>query len=755
MFIHKIQNKIGHYLIRKIAKSQGFLDPINVISKLNRFSQPSEIAVPTELLRAGALFQARGLLNTQAIQHNLDWIWPYWVERQFNPKDKAFIPRAFQLTHVNLTNRNWTAVGLPVSDELPIIDPKGLLTPFWDGWSVDVGFVTDKGTLISPSKNENTHQELSFQDNLQVLTTIFNKDMNLKTAISVEREDDSAVCVNKISLYGKESGWMIISLRPFNPEGVSFINSVRSLAQNTGWNVNDKQDVLFDSSAQTIQYSQYFEGDVLQKITPGDSQKNITCPVGMATAAALFRVEAEHKREVSLKIPLEKIRMLQGTKKSSSQWGNYLNKGSQIHIPDAQMQYLFNSSKITLLLHTSHDSYAGPYTYKRFWFRDACFIAHALTVCGFLERAKNIIDTFPQRQTPTGYFNSQEGEWDSNGQVLWVLKHFYELSNQKPSKHWSKIIQKAAKWIIQKRLSRTKDTIHAGLMPAGFSAEHLGPSDFYYWDNFWSVSGLHAAAYLMREVGENQLAQTYENEATDLMQRIEKSLKQVQARLKRPAVPASPYRRLDSGAVGSLAVNYPLQLWDSHDPRIIDTVEYLLKNSIVLGGFFHDMSHSGINPYLTLHIAQILLQAGDKRYWDLFKAVGDLASSTGLWPEAVHPQTRGGCMGDGQHVWAAAEWLIMTRNCFVREDTHSDTLILLNGIPSEWYQIPNTISFGPTRTRFGPITLYLNSDEKNLKIHWEADWFGKEPKIRIDLPDRNSIHVEPNQSSATISKTQT
>ena len=37
-------------------------------------------------------------------------------------------------------------------------------------------------------------------------------------------------------------------------------------------------------------------------------------------------------------------------------------------------------------------------------------------------------------------------------------------------------------------------------------------------------------------------------------------------------------------------------------------------------------------------------------------------------------------MGDGQHVWAAAEWVLMIRNCFAREE--DDHLILCSGIPA-------------------------------------------------------------------------
>ncbi|MEQ8954486.1 MAG: hypothetical protein RL120_10155, partial [Gammaproteobacteria bacterium] len=90
-------------LLKRTANSYGFIDPIGFLARMRQFSQPSEVAEPIELLRAGVQFHARGLLNTRAIQTNLDWVWPYWVERQFNPKDPSFMPRAFSFSHVNLT----------------------------------------------------------------------------------------------------------------------------------------------------------------------------------------------------------------------------------------------------------------------------------------------------------------------------------------------------------------------------------------------------------------------------------------------------------------------------------------------------------------------------------------------------------------------------------------------------------------------------------------------------------------------------
>ena len=140
------------YVVSRVARARGLVDPIKVLSRLESFAQPLEVKEPLELLRAGMVFHARGLLNTSAIQHNLDWIWPYWVERQYDPDDVSFIPRAFSITHVNLTHRNWTGFGLPDVDQIPIVDPRGLVTPFWDGWSLDAWVLADDGRRLVPSR---------------------------------------------------------------------------------------------------------------------------------------------------------------------------------------------------------------------------------------------------------------------------------------------------------------------------------------------------------------------------------------------------------------------------------------------------------------------------------------------------------------------------------------------------------------------------------------------------------------------------
>src|SRR4029077_11786293 len=143
-----------------------------------------------------------------------------------------------------------------------------------------------------------------------------------------------------------------------------------------------------------------------------------------------------------------------------------------------------------------------------------------------------------------GYFRSQEGEWDSNGEALWTMQRFCALTGREPPAAWRQPILRGARWILHKRLSDDLDVPHAGLLPAGFSAEHLGPNNFYYWDDFWGVAGLNCAAELLRDRNP-KFARECETAAGEFLQTIERSFPRGPQRRFPEAIPASPRRRMD------------------------------------------------------------------------------------------------------------------------------------------------------------------------------------------------------------------
>jgi hypothetical protein len=293
---------------------------------------------------------------------------------------------------------------------------------------------------------------------------------------------------------------------------------------------------------------------------------------------------------------------------------------------------------------------------------------------------------------------------------------------------------------MRKRRTHPQHPAEAGLLPAGFSAEHLGPNDHYYWDNFWGVAGLRGAAHLL-QASDPALAAECAQDAEAFFADIERSIPHGPRRRFPDAIPAAPRRRMDSGAIGSIVADYPLQLFPPGDRRILATVDYLRKHSAHDGGFFQNMIHSGINAYLTLHLAQVLLRAGDvDAAWTLLERVATLASPTGQWPEAIHPRTGGGCMGDGHHIWAAAEWALMLRQCFVREE--DDNLIIASGVKPAWWR-PEPAQFGPTLTPWGRVSVRVTAVDgaPATRVAVEAVWRGTPPCLEVRLPGHAPVTI--------------
>jgi hypothetical protein len=740
------------FIVQRAARAYGFADPALWLARIRSFAQPSDVQEPLELLRAGVLFHARGIVNAKAIQHNLDWVWPYWVERQFDPEDISFIPRAFSLSHINLTHRNWTAVGLPDLPIYPIVDPRGLVTPLYDGWSIDCWLIGRDGEMLLPSRlhDDAVEQRLIVDPHQAVATSSRRGRMAIEQSAVVKAHHGQPVLELSVRAKCTDGGSLVVALRPYNPEGVQFIDDIESLEGRDGWFVNSQTEVLLDRPADAMLASDYAGGDVFARLNVGsisDAENtlnskppsasetpptSIRCKVGMATAAAVYRFDGS-ENELTVRVPLGNELKSMGEHErfyAVSTWPEVRSQTAELRLPDERIQSLYDAAVQTLVLLSAGEIVPGPYTYRRFWFRDACLMMNALLSIGLTDRCRHVIEGFPTRQLRSGYFRSQEGEWDSNGQVLWIIDRYEQLTG-KSLKSLRDAVLAAVRWIDAKRV-KAPATLHDGLLPPGFSAEHLGPNDHYYWDDYWAEGGLRAARRILRRAGRNSDADHASMLADELRRAIEQSIANIPVARSLGGITASPYRRMDAGAIGSLVADYPLQLYPAGERRIMATAEAILSHYFHKGGFFQDIIHSGINAYLTLDVAQTLLRAGDARYRKLMETVAHLASPTGQWPEAIHPQTLGGCMGDGQHGWAAAEWVMMIRNCFVRED--GDRLIIGSGLFAEWFDTDDDLVFGPTLTPWGPVTIRVAQPRSLPTLSIDVSWQGEAPRIEVMIP---------------------
>lgn len=472
------------WLVGRAAKRFGLIDPFMIVARLKKFAEPSEVDAPIELIRAWTVFQARGIVNTRAIQHNLDWIWPYWVERQFNPRDRSFVPRSFSLSHINLTHRDWVAVGLPDLDLYSVVDPRGLVTPLHDGWSLDAWLV-DTHPEIIPSRSREVDQTMATDGELAVETRIDLRGNTLssRAEMSTDRDREPVLRLEWCAK-AETGGTLCVALRPYNPEGIQFVDSVEMLPDLPGWRVNRKLPVRFSDRPERLIASTYEEGDVFNRLNDPDAGGDATCSVGMATAAAMFSLQPGTERTVSVSVPLAKgvsrnTVSPTARRRPETTWRELDRRTPDLCIPDEHMRYLFRTASKTLLSLSSGEVVPGPCTYRRFWYRDACVMLNALLTLNHEECCTRALErSFPSRQTRSGFYQSQQGEWDSNGQVLWLAGRYAKLTGGSLSREVMKSIRKGAEWLRRKRLPETPGKPHAGLLPPGFSAEHLGPNNY-------------------------------------------------------------------------------------------------------------------------------------------------------------------------------------------------------------------------------------------------------------------------------------
>jgi hypothetical protein len=741
-------------LISRIARA--FKVPplaLDMFRTANAMSGLDRKTIPTELIPLNTIQLSRGLLNFTVLQTLQDWILPFWAERQFDPADPAFIPRSHLGLSINVTHRNWTAVGSTECSVEPVVDPRGLVTPMRNGWSIDTWLRTG-GECLFPSRSGELTQSL--REGLPVLdTTIVHRDIRcVRTTYVSNKVLVLTADITNLSAEERLTD-VAFAVRPFNPEGVSLIHDIRWEADRQAMVVNRKESVRFFQPPDRVICSNHAGGDAARSFRNADgtvSETSSSCDRRLANAFASFHLTLDglETRRLRAEVPLDQDA---GNPREADEvvqsWKTLLARGTTLQTPDPQLNSILASALSTLLMLADGGPITpGPWTYHQFWFRDAAMMVRALDLYGHHDVALQAISTFPGYQTRTGYFQSQQGEWDSNGQALWTIwQHVALTGNTTILDSLFPFMEKGARWIQEFRMeSRVTGPTPSpepwqGLLPPGLSAEHLGLADYYFWDNWWSLAGLEAFAKICRMKDRPVQATATQSGANAYREAIERAVEYARQKSGTEGIPAGPLRGVDCGMIGSCVAAYPLQLLGRTDGRTRATLEILEDRFFFRGMFLQQFIHSGLNAYLSIHVAHAWLYAGEReRFWTIVRTVAAQASPTGTFPEAIHPGTGGGVMGDGHHGWAAAELALAFREAFAfdraEENGDSPTLVLLGGVPAEWFLgiIPFSIADAPVEGGRISIHVTRSAHRSTIGIQLKAGPGFRRRPVEIRLP---------------------
>ena len=711
-------------------------DIVRHLTTFQRLGERLEVQLPSELLPVGARTVFRAVRTRGAAQLGVDWVWPYWLERQLDPCSPAFVPRGHLPVMTNMTGRNWTGVAPPHSSRKAIVDPRGLVTPWFDGWSLDWWVGTGSRWHLPSRADEVRHGLVGATP---VTETVIGVEGGEAAELVYAVGGDEPLVVVELINRTSVPVTVALAIRPYNPEGLAVIERIEM--QDLTVTVDGRPALFLPRPPLAVAASNFHDGDCAALVMAGRSSATfpelLHCDAGLAQAAFLFRLEPgvvlraasplEGKRRTrrgglhqraGRATPV--INRVGSAEEVVRGWQSATEREMRLCLPRGRLADAVEANRRYLLIfHDGDDVTPGPFTYHRFWFRDAAYLLAAMDRYGFHPESAQVLRSYARRQHVDGFYFSQRQEWDANGAALWSLAEHWRLTRDTSCIDAASIL-KAVRWIERKRNTRQRrdDPSLRGLMPASISAEHLGPFDYFYWDDFWSLRGLVDGALLLRLADLSDEAAEAQRWAESLREDLATSMALVARRLGTAVVPAGPRRRIDPAVIGSLVACSPLGLLPPTDAGMAATAEAIRQRFCIGPGFFQAISHTGLGTYLTLQLAAVELEAGDRRALDRLEWMLDVATPTFTWPEAIHPQLGGGCMGDGHHGWAAADFLSLVRNLLVRDVASADgpAPALCSMLPDAWVGEEVEVHNAPTHA--GSLSFALAWERGQPVLRW-------------------------------------
>jgi hypothetical protein len=420
----------------------------------------------------------------------------------------------------------------------------------------------------------------------------------------------------------------------------------------------------------------------------------------------------------------------------------------------------------------------GPTCYRGLWVVDGHFLLEAGHYMGYHEDAYSGVDTLLKRVQPDGSITEFKFHTKETGISLLTLVRQCELMNddQRLRELWP-VIRNGVTYIEGLRkeaYALPEDSPCYKLLPMSFGDGGLGGWRGEYTTVFWILAGLLGVAKAARRLGLAEDAQRFQTDYDSLLEDFRTAAKRDMQMLP-DGTPFLPMNMPGSGEHVWIP-NYPAQVPDYlhltpasatwafchaiYPGEVFDPEDSLVQNLLHLYDIVDDEegvpAFTGWIPYQALwnynasFAAHAWLYAGrgDKAL-DYLYAFANHASTTRVWREeqSFTDSEEGQLVGDMPHNWASAEFIRLVRHLVVFE--RGEDLELLAGVPAAWRKPGDVIRLDNTPTRFGPVSLCLETKEGGaftLDVKLALAGTIKPETLKAKLPAR-AVTVQDKPSS--------
>ncbi|CAM8647028.1 hypothetical protein MCETE7_01651 [Acidimicrobiia bacterium] len=621
-----------------------------------------------------------------------DRLFPWWLERQLDPSSPDAIPgpAGFQ----NTTHRNWALLGTVGGPERAAIDPRGLITPVFGGWSLDWWVGADDAWHL-PSRTHGIRQAL-VEDSPVVETT-----MRIPSGELVHRAwavaagggvPSGGAVIVELTNSSPVPVALALAVRPFGPTGIVPISTID--LDGTSVIVDGRVAMILPKLPSRHAIGSERIGDSLRSTLDGTATHawpvgGISCESGSASATVIFPLP--HTATLRVMLPLVPEAATSGKTAAASTvasivepsvapesarvisgWEAQSRRAPRLEFPDRKFSPVLVSSQRFALLHAEGDD-AGSWPPAPVGGLDTTELCVALDQHGFHIEAERILLGFADRQRLDGMFEGEADRTDSPGAWLHAVAEHIRLSGD-PSIAEVLVgpVAKAAHALRRRQSGRRFSRRSGGdLFPSG-----TGPSwaaegeDRRAHDIEWALRGYLDAAFVLEIAGQNDAADEIADFAVAL--------------------------------ADAVALSSP-----------VATIEPLL----VKGGVWHESGNAGLSPRRTAMLGMQRLDVGDVGAFDQLMWLLDSGTPLATWPEFVHPRTGGGCGGDGHHGPSSAAFLRLARTLAVIE--RPDGLHVLPVVPDSWFG--QSVEIHDLPTQHGRLSLAVRWHGERPAVLWDVE----------------------------------
>ncbi|MBC8126616.1 MAG: discoidin domain-containing protein [Gloeobacteraceae cyanobacterium ES-bin-144] len=539
---------------------------------------------------------------------------------------------------------------------------------------------------------------------------------------------------------------MLVTVRPFqvNPPWQAFRNLGgcspihRIGCSPDGMTVN-LRDVSATPAPDTCGASAFEEGGVLLFLTsskaPTRSEVDDAC--GLASGVMTWNVPSgKSTMEVTVSVPyfgeISKSSN-KGRSKALAAWRKTLGK-VRWHVPGCAVPAFdcFRTAAAHILINRDGPAIQpGPRRYTRSWVRDCVIMGAALAKAGLPKPLREFLTWYAQFQREDGFIPcvvDRDGidwlvEHDSHGQFLWGIREVIrESGDQQFLKTMYPRVLAAANYLIAIRAKRMTKEYAAGehsacfgLLPESASHEgYLAHPVHSYWDDFWGIRGLEAAADLAAAMNLTDDSTRWKSEADHFQADTLCSIIKVIAGKNLNYIPGSVE-------------------WADFDPTATSNAIAMLDFADALpDGPLHAMLETYLDGFRRKHRGEMVWNnytAYEIRIIGAFVRLGNRDVANELlnfflsdrrplewnqWPEITWRDPRSpGHLGDVPHTWIAAEYLLALASMVVAERDATASVVLASGMPWTWISEENEFSVSNLPTRYGPLDFLIHASSSD------------------------------------------